>query len=295
MPQRLLTSLAIRLNGQTYLFDAGEGTQLGWKKARLGLRGFRLLAVTHLHADHCLGIPGLMMLRSQIDDPAPLTILGPPGTERFVAQTRELLEFYINYPVHFVEWSEDKTELAYQDEQVRILWQPLQHSRFCLGYRLEELERPGKFSPERASTQRIPQGPLWGRLQRGETVTIEGGRQITPDQVLGPARQGRRIAYVVDTETTKNIYSLCRNVDIAFMEGMFLPDHAQHAEAKKHLTVTEAARLASRSGVRRAVLLHISPRYGDEELEQLESAAKTRFESVQIGRDLDIFSIPLGE
>lgn len=293
MPHRLLTSLAVRLNGQIYLFDAGEAVQLGWKQVRLGLRGFKLLAVTHLHADHCLGIPGLMMLKAQIDDPEPLTVLGPPGIREYIRQSQALLEFYTNYPVHCIEWSSERTDPAYQDEQVRIYWQPLKHSRFCLGYRFEEIERPGKFSPDQANLLGIPRGPLWGKLQRGESIALENSRQISPNQVMGPPRPGRRIAYVVDTKTTKNIYRLCRDVDIAFMEGMFLPEHAEHAEAKGHLTVTEAARIAGRAGVRRAVLIHISPRYSDAELDQLESAAKNRFEQVQIGRDFESFRIPL--
>jgi len=293
MPNRLLTSLAVRLNGRIYLFDAGEGTQLGWKQARLGLRGLKLLAVTHLHADHCLGIPGLMMLRAQIDDPGPLTILGPPGIELFVRQSQALLEFYTNYPVHFIEWSNDAPETAYQDDQVRIYWQTLQHTRFCLGYRFEELERPGKFNPQQAKSLGIPQGPNWGRLQRGESITLENGREISPELVMGSPRPGRRIAYVVDTRTTKNIYRLCHGVDVAFLEGMFLPEHAEQAEAKGHLTVTEAARIAARAGVGRAVLVHISPRYDAAQLDQLEAAAKSRFEHVQVGRDFDFFQIPL--
>ena len=295
LPYRLLCSLAVRLNGRIYLFDAGEGTQLGLKKTRLGMRGFGLLAVSHLHADHCLGIPGLMMLRAQMDDPDPLTILGPPGLEEFISQNKRLLEFYINYEVRFLEWSEGKGELAYQDEQVRIFWRPLLHTRFCLGYRLEEVERPGKFSPERAKALGVPQGPMWGRLQKGETVTVESGRPISPDQVLGAPRRGRHVAYVVDTRTTKNIYRLCKDVDMAFMEGMFLPEHADHAEAKGHLTVTEAARIADRAGVFRAVLVHISPRYDQTQLDELESAARKRFDRIQIGRDLDTFTIPLKE
>ena len=281
LPHRLLCSLAVRLNGLIYLFDAGEGAQLGWKKARLGMRGFRLLAVSHLHADHCLGIPGLMMLKAQIDNSEPLTILGPPGLEEFILRNQELLEFYTNY------------ELAYEDEQVRIFWHPLLHTRFCLGYRLEELERPGKFNPEQAAALGVAQGPLGGKLQKGEPVASENGRLISPGQVMGRPRRGRHLAYVVDTRTTKNIYTLCKDVDLAFMEGMFLPEHADHAEAKGHLTVTEAARIARRAGVARAVFIHISPRYDQAQLSQLESAAKDRFDRVQVGKDLDTFTIPL--
>ena len=131
MPYRMLSSLAIRLNGQIYLFDAGEGTQINWKKVRLGVRGLKLIAVTHLHADHCLGIPGMVMLRAQMEDPAPLTILGPPGTGEFVAQFRRLLEFKVNFTINVIEWSSNSTGVAYRDDQAEILWEPLKHTRFA--------------------------------------------------------------------------------------------------------------------------------------------------------------------
>jgi ribonuclease Z len=152
MPYRLLTSLAVRVDGQIYLFDAGEGTQLGLKKTKIGVRGLGVLAVSHLHADHCLGIPGIMMLRSQMQDPDPLTILGPPGIKKFIQHAHENLEFFLNYQITFLEWSSESDEIAYQNDQVRIIWHPLEHSRFCLGYRLEELDRPGKFKPHLGST-----------------------------------------------------------------------------------------------------------------------------------------------
>ena len=98
MPYRLLSSMALRLNGWIYLIDAGEGTQIGWKQARLGVRGIRLIAVTHLHADHCLGIPGLMMLKAQMENPGPLTVIGPPGIREFVEQNHRIMEFHVNYP-----------------------------------------------------------------------------------------------------------------------------------------------------------------------------------------------------
>jgi len=124
MPYRALTSLAVRLEGQLYLFDAGEGCQINLKKAKLGIKPLRVLAVSHLHGDHCLGVPGLLMMRAQVPDPGPLTILGPPGIERFVEHLREILAFYIPYPVSFCEWNEGSPEVAYEDEEVRILWGP---------------------------------------------------------------------------------------------------------------------------------------------------------------------------
>ena len=293
MPYRLLTSLAVRLNGRIYIFDAGEGAQLGLKKTKIGIRGLNVLAVSHLHADHCLGIPGIMMLKAQIEDPEPLTIIGPPGIREFVEQTHANLGFFLNFPVSFLEWSEQKSEVAYEDDQIRIIWHPLEHSRFCLGYRLEELDRPGKFKPHLAASLEIPKGSLWGKLQQGESITLEDGREISPEQVLGVPRRGRHVAYVVDTKPAKGVYLLCQGVDIAFMEGMFLPEHSEHAEAKGHLTVVDAARIAGRAGVRRAIMVHISPRYNSDELALLEEAAKSRFEGAEIGEDFQVYQVPL--
>lgn len=292
MPYRMLSSLAVRLNGLLYLFDAGEGAQINWKKARLGVRGLKVIAVTHLHADHCLGIPGMIMLRAQMDDPDPLVILGPSGIKEFVSQCRKTLEFQVNFPIEFIEWPGDKSGVAYRDHQALIRWEPVKHTRFCLGYRLEEFDRPGRFDPARAEASGIPRGPLWGKLQHGESVTTPAGRIVSPDKVLGPQRRGRHICYVVDTRPVQSIYSLCREVDLAFIEGMFLSEHSEHADDKGHMTVVEAARIAKRAGAAKVVLLHISPRYENSELVKLEEEARTRFDNVKTGRDLDLFEVP---
>lgn len=295
MPYRLLTSLAVRFDGRIYMFDAGEGTQLGLKRTKIGIRGLGVLAVSHLHADHCLGIPGIMMLKAQIQDPEPLTILGPPGIKRFIQQAHENLNFYVNFSINFVEWSAEAEEIAYEDNRVRIIWHPLEHSRFCLGYRLEELERPGKFKPHLAASLGIPKSSLWGKLQQGQSVTLDDGRQVTPEQVLGEPRRGRHVAFVVDTKPAKSIYRLCQGSDIAFIEGMFLPEDAEQADTKGHLTVDDAARIAGRAGVRRAVLVHISPRYSNDDLSLLAAAAKTRFDGAEMGEDFRVYQVPYPE
>ncbi len=294
MSYRMLTSLAVRLNGQLYLFDAGEGTQINWKRARLGMRGLKLIAVTHLHADHCLGIPGMIMLRAQMENPDPLTILGPPGTREFLSQSQRTLEYHVNFPIHIIEWASGNSDLAYQDSQARIVWQPVKHTRFCLGYRLEELDRPGRFDSARAQALGVPMGPLWGKLQKGESVNTPQ-KTVQPSEVLGPARRGRHIAFVVDTRPAPGVYSLCEKADLAFLEGMFLPEHSEHADVKGHMTVVEAARIARKSGAARAVLVHISPRYENSEIGKLEDEARKEFKSVRIGRDLDIFEVNLPE
>ncbi len=294
MPYRFLTSLAVRHQGQLYLFDAGEGCQINLKKAKLGIKSLRLVTVSHLHADHCLGLPGLLMLRAQVTDPGPLTILGPPGIARFVSELRELLGFFINYQIKFEEWDGTGSEVAYEDELVRIQWAPLEHSAFCLGYRLEEHPRPGKFKPEAALALGVPEGPLWGKLQYGESVVLESGITVMPDEVVGPARPGRHICYAVDTRPNGSLDKLCLGVDAAFLEGMFLPEDQEEAEEKMHMTVVEAARVAANASARLAVLVHISPRYVEEDLEKLTEAVQ-KFGTVKIGRDLDRYSISYRE
>ncbi|MGC8493629.1 MAG: ribonuclease Z [Syntrophobacteraceae bacterium] len=295
MPYRMLSSMAIRLGGRLYLFDAGEGTQINWKKARLGVRGLNVIAVTHLHADHCLGIPGMMMLKAQMEDPSPLVILGPPGIREFVTRCREMLDFRLNFPVDILEWTPQSDTVALRDEQAQIVWQPVKHTRFCLGYRFEELDRPGKFSPERAEACEVPRGPLWGKLQKGETVETPTHRSVTPSEVLGPPRRGRHIAFVVDTRPVASVYALCRGADLAFLEGMFFSEHTDHAEQKGHMTAVEAARVAAHSGVLRAVLIHISPRYENKQLKQLEDEALSEFPHLSVGRDLDAFTVEFPE
>ncbi len=295
MPYRLLSSLAVRLNGQVYLFDAGEGAQINWKRARIGVRGLNLIAATHLHADHCLGIPGMIMLRAQMDSPDPLTILGPPGTREFVEHCRSTLDFHVTFPIHYREWPGDGTGIAFSDGSARIFWEPVVHTRFCLGYRFEELERPGRFDLERAAALGVPKGPMWGELQRGKSVISPSGRKVRPSEVLGPARRGRSVAYVVDSRPTPAIHSLCANTDIAFIEGMFLPAHSEHAEAKGHMTVTEAAAIAKECGAARTVLMHVSPRYENSDLRELEEEARNVCDTVRVGRDLDQFEVKLPE
>ena len=131
-----------------------------------------------------------------------------------------------------------------------------------------------------------------GLSDRRQAVTLDSGRTISPQQVLGPSRPGRHICYAVDTRPSKFLYRLCQDVDAAFLDGMFAPEHQKEAEEKGHMTVDEAARIAARSGAQRAILVHISPRYSEEEdMEKLNAAASNRFAGAEVGRDLQVYPI----
>jgi len=292
MPRRRLTSVAIRVYGQNYLFDCGEGTQVPYKELHLGLRALRVVAVSHLHADHCLGLPGLLMLRAQMPDPGPLTVLGPPGLQRFINHVRRDLVMFINYEVRVHEWTGVGGK-AYSDDLVRLTWEPLAHTTFCLGYRMEEHPRPGRFDPEVANTLCIPRGPMWGELQQGRPVQLADGSTVTPSQVLGPPRRGRRVAFATDTAVTPGLERLLCNTDLAFVESMFLEEHIDDAASKKHMTAGQAATTARTAGVARLVLVHISPRYDDADLAQFEAQAAQDHPRAQVARDGLTLTLPL--
>src|SRR4030067_2053394 len=121
LPYLFLTSLVIRHHGSLYLFDAGQGCQSNVKKTKLGIKSLRVVAVSHLHGDHCLGLPGLLMMRAQVPEVGPLTILGPPGIERFIRQLHESLAFFLNYDLSFLEWHVGCPDVPYEDDLVRVV------------------------------------------------------------------------------------------------------------------------------------------------------------------------------
>ncbi len=295
MPHRRLSSVAVRVEGRSYLFDCGEGTQVPYKELHVGMRALELVAVSHLHADHVLGLPGMLMLRAQMPDPAPLTLVGPPGLGRFVRNVRADLRMYINYKIEIIEWSTGATEVAFENDQLRLLWTPLSHSVFCLGYRLEEHQRPGRFDPEAARGLGIPPGPLYGRLQSGQSITLDDGRVIEPGQVLGPTRRGRHVAMVADTCRTDALQRVLRAADLAFVESMFLPEHADDAAQKKHMTADQSAEAAQQAGVRRLLLLHISPRYENRELRAFGKVARAIHPRADVAREGQVIRVPLPE
>ncbi len=295
MPLRLTTSMLVRRDGRMLMFDAGEGIQLALKKGGLGIRALDAVAISHLHADHVLGLPGILMFRAQNEQPHPLTIIGPPGIARFVRHTLEDLKYHVNFNLEFIEWQGEQSSLAWEWHGVRLTWAPLNHSTFCLGYRLEEPQRPGRFNLEKADELGIPKGPLFGRLQNDQTVTLPDGRTITPEQVLGKPRRGRVIAFVTDTRPCPAIHQLVQGTDLAFIEGMFTKEHQTDAAEKGHMTAAQAAEIAAASAVKRLVLVHISPRYAKKDEATLEAQAKEHFDNVEVATALKSYPIPLPE
>ena len=290
LPNRHLTSVLLRREGELFLFDCGEGTQVALRRLNLSWKKISVIFVSHTHADHVTGIPGLLMLSSQVDRDDPLYIIGPPKIAEYVEYSRRVLDMYINYEIVVKEIRDPGVVWEGDDFYVRCF--PLRHTKPCLGYALEELARPGEFHPERAQALGVPRGPLWSRLQRGETVQAADGREVRPDEVLGPARSGRKFSFVTDSLAFPEISREVAGSDLFVCEGMFESALAEDAHGKKHMTAEEAAIVAATAGhVRKMALIHFSPRYTEHDLKQLLREARQIFPDTVLAKDRTVFPI----
>ncbi|MFQ3620594.1 MAG: ribonuclease Z, partial [Spirochaetales bacterium] len=201
LPHRYLTSVLLRREGELFLLDCGEGTQVSLRSLNLRWKKITAILISHTHADHITGLPGILMLSSQVEREEPLYIIGPPKIKEYVEMSRRVLDMYINYEIVVQEIEEyHKSQVVFEAQDFRLRSFPLKHTKPCVGYTLEEYPRPGIFHPEQALALGVPRGPLWSRLQEGEAVILADQRTVTPEQVLGPPRKGRKVSYVTDTD-----------------------------------------------------------------------------------------------
>jgi len=290
LPNRHLTSVLLRREGELFLFDCGEGTQVSLRRLNLRWKKISVIFISHTHADHVTGIPGLLMLSSQVDRDDPLYIIGPPRIGEYIETSRRVLDMYINYEIVVQEIT--APGIVYKGDGFHVRCFPLSHTKPCYGYALEEDMRPGEFHPQKAEALNIPMGKLWGRLQKGETIQTEDGREVRPEEVMGPVRMGRKFSFVTDTLAVPEISTHVIGSDLFVCEGMFAGDLAEDAHAKKHMTSVEAAQLAaSSSGVKKLALIHYSPRYTEYELKKLLEEARRIFPDTVLTRDRSIFPI----
>ena len=169
---------------------------------------------------------------------------------------------------------------------------PLSHTKTCVGYTLEELDRPGEFNPEKAESLGIPRGPLWGKLQRGEEVTSGEGKIVKPSDVMGEKRSGRKFSFVTDTQYLPSIAREVQGSDLLICEGMFADDCEDQAKEKKHMTARQAATIARDANASRMAMIHYSPRYTDRDLDLLLKQAKEVYPKAELTKDRMIFDIP---
>ncbi|MHA1695452.1 MAG: ribonuclease Z [Candidatus Helarchaeota archaeon] len=258
---RNLTSIAIKRKGKIYLFDPGENSQQQFFKVKLSLLKIHSIYITHLHGDHIMGIPGILMSSDLLNRKDDLFIFGPPGTANFIDCILNSIILNINFNVIVKEIN--RPAIIFEDKEFFILTGLAEHGCFCLYYIFKEKPRKGKFNRDKALELNIPIGPLWKKLQEGEDITLNDGRKIFSNQVVGEPRPGRKIVIALDTRPTKDILNSAKDADLLIMDGTFSYKLLDKALETKHSTVKESAELAKQAGVRKLVLVHFSSRYTD--------------------------------
>jgi ribonuclease Z len=278
----------LRRGGDRLLFDCAEGTQRQLMRSTLGLPDLPEVFLTHFHADHYLGLPGMLKTFALRQREEPLTVYGPPGLRQLFADLRRLIG-RLSYEV---ELEEVRAGDALERDGFRILVFPVHHGVSAVGYALAEDARPGRFDVEVADALGVPYGPERGALQRGESITLDDGRVLTPDAVLGPARPGRKIVLSGDTAPADTVRILAENADVLVHEATFGEDERDRARDTLHSTARQAAELARDAGARLLALTHLSPRYAGGELAE---EAGSVFTPVVVPRDFDVIEVPFRE
>jgi ribonuclease Z len=277
---RNTSSIAVHREGETLLFDCGEGTQRQMMRWSVGF-SLREIFFSHYHSDHYIGVIGLVRTLGLMDRTEPMTLYGPRGAQRILGGALTVGIERTKFPVHYVEVKPgDVLERSEYDIQVF----ETEHRADTVGYALVEHDRLGRFDPDLARSLGVPEGPLWGRLHRGQTVDLPDGRSIGPGELVGPPRRGRTLVYTGDTRPHHPVAVAARSADVLIHEATFSDSEIERARETGHSTAREAAEIAREAGVGRLILTHISPRYSTDAGELLLEA-RAIFPNTAVARD----------
>jgi ribonuclease Z len=285
--ERNVTGLMLEREGEAFLFDCGEGTQRQMMRYAVGF-GVRDVFFTHYHADHVLGLPGLLRTMAFQDRTAPLRLHGPVGAHKELGLLVGLGMERPRFPVEIHEVAPGDTV---QGDGFAIVVGEARHKGRCLSYALVEADRLGRFDPERARELGIPEGPRWGAIHRGETITLDDGRRVAPAELVGPPRPGRRVTISGDSAPCDSVRELARGADLLVHEATFGDDEQERARETRHATAREAANIAREAGVRKLVLTHISARYS-REAPELIAEAREIFPETVVAKDGMVVEVP---
>lgn len=285
-PQRALPSVAVRFAGSLLIFDCGESTQRQLLASGLGLPKELKIFITHRHADHLLGIPGVLYTLSMMGREDPVAVYGPPSACAVVERLLDALDTAVSFDVEIAAVGPG---VVYRGRGYRVEAVESDHSVESYCYGLLEDERPGRMRVEYLEEIGLPRGPLWGRLQRGEAVTFRG-REIRPEEAVEPSRRGRKVIYTGDTRYSSRIVEFAHGADLLIHDSTFDQSLSDRAREEGHSTASEAAEAALKAQVRRLALFHISPRYQGRE-ETLLNEAKKIFPHTILPKDLEKIEI----
>jgi ribonuclease Z len=286
--RRGLAAALVRRGGDRILVDCGEGTQRQMLRSGAGLVDVEQILLTHCHADHFLGLPGLLKTYGLRAREAPLALYGPAGLGTLMTTMAPLIG-RLPFRLELVELRPGD-ELPH--DGYRIAAFETDHGVRSLGYALVEDERPGRFDLDAARRLGVPEGPLFGRLQHGETVTLDSGRTVAAADVVGAARPGRRIVFSGDTRPCRPVFDAALGADLLVHEATFLEEDGERAAETGHTTAKQAAGLARDAGVHLLALTHISTRYLGREI---AAEATAEFADTVVPRDFDAVELPLPE
>jgi ribonuclease Z len=289
--RRNTSALMVRRAGERLLFDCGEGTQRQMMRFSTGFSVSHVF-VTHLHGDHVLGLPGLCQTLDFNDREEALAIHAPPGTKPAVENLVGVTGARPGYPIRVHEARPGAVTLREDEYEVRAF--ATDHRTQSVGYALVEDDRKGRFDRERAEELGVPVGPKFGQLHEGESVELDDGTVIQPEQVVGPPRPGRRVVYTGDTRPTGATVEAADDADLLVHEATFGEDGSERAGKTGHSTARQAAELASRAGAKRLALTHVSSRYAGES-DRLEAEAREVFEGAFLPDDGDDIEVPYPE
>jgi ribonuclease Z len=286
--RRAPSALLLRRGGERLLFDCGEGTQRQMLRSAVGLPELPEVFVSHFHADHYLGLPGMLKTFALRGRELPLTIYGPPGLKELFGALRRIFG-RLTYPLELVELQAGD---VLERDDYHLVTFPVAHAVQSLGFALVEHARPGRFDVDAADALGVPSGPERGLLQAGESVTLDDDRVVTPDEVLGPPRPGRRVVLSGDTAPCATVLEAARGAEVLVHEATFLEDERERAQETGHATALEAAELAREADVGLLALTHLSNRYFGSDVAR---EARTIFAETVVPKDFDVIDVPFPE
>jgi ribonuclease Z len=284
--KRAPASLLLRRGGDRLLVDCGEGTQRQLLRS-IGLPDVEHVLLTHFHADHFLGLPGMMKTFALRGREAPLTLYGPRGLRVLMSDLRRIYG-KLTYDVRLAELTpNDAVEL----DGYRVGAFAVAHRTEAIGYALVEDDRPGRFDPARATALGVEPGPMFGLLQRGQAVSV-GARTVRPEEVMGEPRPGRKLVFTGDTEPCESTVAIAHEAELLVHDGTFAEEEIERARQTGHSTARQAAEVARAAGVSMLALTHLSSRYFAA---VIEKEARAVFEPTVVPRDFDVIEVPYRE